>query len=59
VQQPASFIRSGEEHKLLKLGEEHKLLKLHKASYGLDQAPRALNEKLDDTLLSFGFSRSP
>jgi hypothetical protein len=49
VQQPASFIRSG----------EHKVLKLHKALYGLHQAPRAWNEKLDDTLLSFGFSRCP
>jgi hypothetical protein len=27
--------------------------------YGLHQAPRAWNEKLDDTLLSFGFSRCP
>jgi hypothetical protein len=50
VQQPAGFIRSG---------EEHKVLKLHKALYGLHQAPRAWNEKLDDTLLSFGFSRCP
>jgi hypothetical protein len=50
VQQSAGFIKSG---------EEHKVLKLHKALYGHYQAPRAWNEKLDVTLLSFRFSRCP
>jgi hypothetical protein len=50
VQQPACFIKTG---------EEHKVLKLHKALYELYQAPRAWNEKLDGTLLSLGFSRCP
>jgi hypothetical protein len=48
VLQPPGFI---------KLGEEHKVLKLCKALYGLHQAPRAWNVKLDDTLLSFSFRR--
>jgi hypothetical protein len=43
----------------IKPGEEHKVLKLHKVLYGLHQAPRAWNMKLDDTLLSFSFSRCP
>jgi hypothetical protein len=50
VQQPAGFIV---------LGKEHKVLKLRKALYGLHQAPRAWNAKLDSTLLSLGFRRSP
>jgi hypothetical protein len=40
-------------------GNEHRVLRLHKALYGLHQAPRAWNAKLDDTLLSFGFSWCP
>jgi hypothetical protein len=36
-------------------GKEHKVLKLWKALYGLHQAPRAYNTKLDDTMLSLGF----
>jgi hypothetical protein len=35
------------------------VLKLKKALYGLHQAPRAWNAKLDDTLLSLGFRRTP
>jgi hypothetical protein len=42
-----------------KEGEEHKVLKLRKALYGLHQAPRAWNEKLDDTLVSFGLCKFP
>ncbi|CAL1392261.1 unnamed protein product [Linum trigynum] len=40
-------------------GEEHKVLKLHKALYGLRQSPRAWNTKLDKTLKSLGFVKSP
>lgn len=38
-------------------GEEHKVLKLHKALYGLRQAPRAWNSKLDKSLKTLGFER--
>jgi hypothetical protein len=50
VQHLAGFVRTG---------EEHKVLKLHKALYGLHQAPRAWNAILDDTLLKLGFRRCP
>jgi transposase InsO family protein len=40
-------------------GSEHKVLKLHKALYGLKQAPRAWNSKLDSTMSSLSFERSP
>jgi hypothetical protein len=50
VEQPVSFIVAG---------KEHKVLKLQKALYGLHQASRAWNAKLDDTLLSLGFQRTP
>jgi hypothetical protein len=46
VQQPLGFINDNN------LG---KVLRLHKALYGLRQAPRAWNAKLDSTLLSLGF----
>lgn len=39
--------------------QEHKVLKLRKALYGLRQAPRAWNSKLDRSLVSLGFERSP
>lgn len=40
-------------------GHEHKVFKLHKALYGLHQAPRAWNQKLDEKLGTLGFKRSP
>jgi hypothetical protein len=39
-------------------GREHEVYKLHKALYGLRQAPRAWNAKLDTSLVSLGFRRS-
>ena len=48
VQQPPGFVNS--KHK-------HKVLRLHKALYGLRQAPRAWNHKLDAELLGIGFTR--
>jgi hypothetical protein len=50
VQQPPGYI---------KVGEEDKVLRLRKALYGLRQAPRAWNAKLDDSLSSLGFKRCP
>jgi hypothetical protein len=50
VEQPAGFIKPG---------SEHLVLHLRKALYGLHQAPRAWNEKLDQTLMSLGFLRCP
>ena len=38
-------------------GREHEVLRLHKALYGLHQAPRAWNSKLDSTLATLGFTR--
>jgi hypothetical protein len=50
VEQSAGFIRKG---------CEQKVLMLRKAFYGLHQAPRACNDKLDDTMTVLGFARSP
>jgi hypothetical protein len=49
VQQPLGFVVPG---------SEGMVLRLHKALYGLWQAPRARNAKLDDTMASLGFQRS-
>jgi hypothetical protein len=48
VHQPVGFVESD---------NAHKVLKLRKALYGLRQAPRAWNAKLDATLVSLGFAR--
>jgi hypothetical protein len=48
VQQPPGFVN--DKHK-------YKVLRLHKALYGLRQAPRAWNQKLDAELLALGFAR--
>jgi hypothetical protein len=48
VQQPLGFV----------LGSGDKVLKLKKALYGLRQAPRAWNAKLDKELIALGFVKS-
>jgi hypothetical protein len=48
VQQPPGFMVDG---------QEGKVLRLHKALYGLRQAPRAWNSKLDMVLHELGFLR--
>jgi hypothetical protein len=42
---------------LIVKGQEQKVYKLHKALYGLRQAPRAWNSKLDTVLFELGFSK--
>ena len=49
VEQPPGFVVDG---------QEHKVLRLQKALYGLRQAPRAWNAKLDTSLHALGFKRS-
>ena len=48
MQQPPGFVIAG---------EEHRVLRLRKALYGLRQAPRAWNIKLDASLASLGFTK--
>lgn len=48
VQQPSGFTITG---------KEHRVLRLRKALYGLRQAPRAWNAKLDTALGALGFAR--
>ncbi|WVZ83459.1 hypothetical protein U9M48_030605 [Paspalum notatum var. saurae] len=48
VAQPPGFVIAG---------QERRVLRLHKALYGLRQAPRAWNAKLDRTLVALGFKR--
>jgi hypothetical protein len=48
VTQPPGFVKKG---------QEGKVLKLHKALYGLRQAPRAWNSKLDAELHNLGFRK--
>jgi hypothetical protein len=43
----------------VKQGQEHRVYELSKALYGLRQAPRAWNIKLDITLKKLGFRQSP
>jgi hypothetical protein len=49
VKQPPGFVIAG---------KEGKVLRLRKALYGLRQAPRAWNAKLDTMMVSLGFQRS-
>ncbi|KAF0893585.1 hypothetical protein E2562_027311 [Oryza meyeriana var. granulata] len=49
VRQPPGFVAAG---------HEGKVLRLKKALYGLRQAPRAWNAKLDNSLCELGFTRS-
>jgi hypothetical protein len=48
VKQPLGFIVPG---------QEHKVLRLRKALYGPREAPRAWNIKLDESLVSLGFTK--
>ncbi|KAJ0502363.1 putative RNA-directed DNA polymerase [Helianthus annuus] len=50
VKQPEGFLVPG---------RENKVYRLRKALYGLRQAPRAWNERLDKTLKQLGFTRCP
>jgi hypothetical protein len=48
VEQPPGYVIGG---------EEHKVLRLQRALYGLCQAPRAWNAKLDTSMRTLGFTR--
>ncbi|WVZ82976.1 hypothetical protein U9M48_030174 [Paspalum notatum var. saurae] len=48
VKQPPGFVVAG---------QEHRVLRLRKALYGLRQAPRAWNVKLDESLTRLGFAK--
>jgi hypothetical protein len=50
VQQPPGFVVAG---------KEHQVLCLCKALYGLRQAPRAWNIRLDESLTTLGFTKCP
>ena len=50
VKQPDGFVKDG---------QEHKVYRLSKALYGLRQAPRAWNVRLDKYLVSLGFVKCP
>jgi hypothetical protein len=50
VQQPSGFVVAG---------KEHQVLRLRKALYGLRQAPRAWNIRLDESLATLGFTKCP
>jgi hypothetical protein len=39
------------------VGKENMVYKLHKALYGLQQAPRAWNKKIDQVLTQIGFEK--
>jgi len=49
MEQPQGFIQ---------LGTYHKICKLHKTLYGLKQSPRVWYERIDSSLLTFGFKKS-
>jgi hypothetical protein len=40
-------------------GQEHRVYRLKKTLYGLRQAPRAWNMKLDETMKNLGFVQNP
>lgn len=52
INQPPGFVAPGQENKVYGVSST-------KALYGMKQAPRAWNVKLDGCLLPLGFLRSP
>lgn len=57
VAQPPGYVTAGKEEQVLRLRKA--LYGLRKALYGLRQASRAWYAKLDKTLGTLGFTRSP